>query len=155
MAQATQSELAHGSAMALLDPKTDSLKVSRDREIRFLAASMVREGRLLEADRLTREALEKSPLSEEILAIRSLVLEVRQDWTEARQTLQRLLAVQGDSAPVETWCHWVRVLRCEGLAERALDETVKGLIQFPGHPTLVSELEALQNRSQPTPQMTA
>lgn len=113
--------------------------------IRLLAADLVRQDKLAEADQLTASALEAHPNSQDVLAIRALILQVMQDWSGAKQVLQRLLKVQGDAAPAETWCHWVRVLRCEGMAQQAMDAASDGLSRHPQHPTLRAELLALQS----------
>lgn len=117
--------------------------------IRLEATEMVRQDKISEADQLTAKALLQHPDSQDVLAIRALILEVMQDWSGARQILQRLLKVQGDAAPAETWCHWVRVLRCEGLAMQAMDAASDALNRHPEHPSLSAELASLQFQLRP------
>lgn len=117
--------------------------------IRFIASDLVREGKLAEANLLTHEALQKYPQSEDVLVMRALILQVMQDWSTARQVLEKLLALQGPHAPAETWCHWVRVLRCEGMAQQAFEAATTALSQYPDHPVLAAELAQLQPTSQP------
>lgn len=112
--------------------------------IRFAAADLFQQGRLAEADLLTCEALRQYPDSEDVLVIRALICEVQQDWANAASALQRLLALQGPQAPVQTWCHRVRVLRCDGQLTTALQTVLQALQQHPGHPALANELAQLE-----------
>ncbi len=112
--------------------------------IRFAAADLYRQGRLAEADLLTRAALQHYPDSEDVLVIRSLICEVQHDWHNAASALERLVAVQGQNAPVESWCHWVRVLRCDGQLTSGLKAVLQALKLHPAHPALASELAQLE-----------
>ena len=112
--------------------------------IRFAAADLCRQGRLAEAELLTREALQHHPDSEDVLVIRALISEVRHDWASAAAALERLLQLQGTAAPAESWCHWVRVLRCDGQLDAALATAIKALQHHPAHPLLASELAQLE-----------
>ena len=112
--------------------------------VRFKAADLCREGHLAEADLLTSEALQQYPNSEDVLIIRALICEVRHDWASAAATLERLVRLQGTAAPAESWCHWVRVLRCDGQLDAALATAIKALQHHPGHPLLASELAQLE-----------
>ena len=131
-----------------LTPRTQTRRhaeqLSEPQRIRMQAAELVRQDKLAQAEQLTARALAQYPDSQDVLAIRALILEVLQDWTAARQTLHRLLKVQGDTAPADTWCHWVRVLRCEGMARQAMEAASDGLVHHPQHPALSAELQALQ-----------
>lgn len=112
--------------------------------IRFAAADLVRQGRLADADLLTRAALQHYPDSEDVLIIRALVCEVRQDWKAAVTVLTHLVELQGAQTPAETWCHWVRVLRCDGQLTSGLKAVLKALKLHPSHPALASELAQLE-----------
>lgn len=132
-----------------VNPIDPQARLSKPAQIRFAAADLVREGKLAEANLLTHEALKIYPQSEDVLAMRALILQVMQDWSTARQVLEKLLALQGSHAPAETWCHWVRVLRCEGMAQQAFEAATTALTQYPDHPVLAAELAQLQSASLP------
>lgn len=112
--------------------------------IRFAAADLFRQGRLAEADLLMHEAMQQYPDREDVLVMRALICEVRQDWHAAAEALEKLLTLQGPSAPVESWSHWVRVLRCDGQLHQAFGTVLQALQHHPGHPALTSELLELQ-----------
>lgn len=113
-------------------------------QIRIAAADLYRQGRLAEADHLTRAALQHYPDSEDVLVIRALICEVRHDWTAAASALNHLLHLQGEHAPAETCCHQVRVLRCDGQFKVAMQTALYGLRLHPAHPALASELAQLE-----------
>lgn len=117
---------------------------SEAQRIRFAAADLCRQGRLAEADLLTFEALQQYPDSEDVLVMRALICEVRHDWSGAATVLGHLLRVQGKAAPAETWCHWVRVLRCDGQLGAAHQAVLQALQHHPAHPALASELAQLE-----------
>lgn len=125
-------------------PAATPPRMSEPMRIRFAAADLVRQGKLAEANLLTHEAMQHYPDSEDVLVMRALILQVMQDWSSARRVLERLLALQGDRAPAETWCHWIRVLRCEGLAQQAIEAASTAMAYFPGHPAINAELAQLQ-----------
>lgn len=127
------------SAVSSSLPRTQEVQ-----RIRFAAADLCRQGRLAEADLLTYEALQQYPDSEDVLVMRALICEVRHDWPGAATVLGHLLHVQGKAAPAETWCHWVRVLRCDGQLGAAHQAVLQALQQHPGHPALASELAQLE-----------
>lgn len=112
--------------------------------IRWAAAELFRQGRLAEADLLTHEALQQHPDNEDVLVIRALICEVRHEWAAAAAVLQHLLELQGTQAPAETWCHRVRVLRCDGQIDAALDTALEAHQRHPGHPGLARELAQLE-----------
>ena len=120
---------------------TDSAEGQR---IRFAAADLFRQGRVAEADLLTHEAMQQYPDSEDVLVIRALICEVRHDWHGATQALERLLGLQGKHAPAESWCHWLRVLRCGGQLQRVFDIAMLALQHHPAHPAIASELAQLE-----------
>lgn len=122
------------------EPRPHRLTPAR---IRQSAADLVAQQRLAEADLLTHEAMQRHPDSEDILVIRALVCEVRQDWHAAEAALQKLLEVQADKAPAASWLHWVRVLRCLGETGKALTAIRLGLTLHPRHDGLMQELDKL------------
>lgn len=125
--------------MANCSPAQDS-EPSR---IRFAAADLVVQGRMAEADLLTCEAFRQYPQNEDILVIRALVCEVRQDWQGASEALERLIAVQNFMSPADTWSHWIRVLRCLGDNDKALEALKQAVVQHPKHVLLQAELAEL------------
>jgi len=128
-------------------PDAPRARMSEPARIRFAAADLVRQGKLAEANLLTHEAVQQYPDSEDVLVMRALILQAMQDWSSARQILERLLALQGEHAPAETWCHWVRVLRCEGLAQQAIEAATTALAHYPDHPVLAAELAQMQPKA--------
>lgn len=123
--------------------------------IRFLAADLFRQGRLTQALDLTEDALHQHPDSEDVLIIRALICEAVQDWPGAALALDRLIALQGVRAPVASWCHWVRVLRCSGQPHLAIGAALKALEHHPGDPALSSELAQLEAMGNGTTRLAA
>lgn len=117
---------------------------SPPQRVRFAAAELVRQNRLADADMLTYEALRQYPASEDVLVIRALVCEARQDWPAACDALEKLLTLQGSNAPAVSWQHWVRALRCLGDETKALYATQQGMAMHPDDPHLHADLVALQ-----------
>lgn len=117
--------------------------------LRRLAATLVASNREHDATELIEEGLKEYPDSEDLLAMQALLAEVRQDWPVALSALEKLVKIQGAQTPLETWRHWVRVLRCAGQAERARHVVLQALEQAPGDALLVSErltLDSLLSR---------
>lgn len=114
-------------------------------QLRVLASSWVEQGHLDDAARLVQSALHDSPLSEDLLVMQALICEVRHDWPGACAALEQLMAVQNPS-PSETWCHYVRVLRCLDKPRQALQAANQGLQQHPGHPVLMHEFNLLNQQ---------
>jgi len=83
------------------------------------------------------------PDNEDILAITSLLSVVREDWAQAVDLLQQLIEQQGDKATVFTHSMLIRALRCNLDLADALTAAGYALTQFPNHPELVKEYEAL------------
>lgn len=133
--------LAKTSYSALLTSATQELSPAK---IRQSIADLVRQDRLAEAETLSHEALQRFPQSEDILIIRALVTQVRQDWPAASAALDKLTALQGNAAQAVTWRQWVRVLRCQGDYARAISVTAQGLANHPQDPQLLAELNDLQ-----------
>jgi tetratricopeptide (TPR) repeat protein len=121
-----------------------NLSHTEGRRIRFAAADLYKNGQLCEAEMLTRAALQHYPDNEDVLIIRALICEVTHDWSAAASALALLVKLQGPNAPVEAWSHWVRVLRCDGQYNAALEAVLQGLQLHPAHPKLASELAQLE-----------
>ena len=142
--QTAAHALPHPATLQALAAPISSTSHIECQNIRFAAADLCRQGRLAEAELLTREALQKHPYSEDVLVIRALISEVRYDWPSAAAALERLIQIQGEAARVESWFHWIRVLRCDGQLSAALATVIKALQHHPAHPLLASELAQLE-----------
>ena len=86
MLQAAPAFLAKTAYSALLTSATQELSPTK---IRQSIADLVGKNRLAEADLLSNEALQRFPQSEDILVIRALVTQVRQDWPAASAALEK------------------------------------------------------------------
>ena len=144
MLQATPAFLAKSSYAALLASATQELSPTK---IRQSIADLVGQNRLTEADALSHEAMQRFPQSEDILVIRALVTQVRQDWPAASTALEKLIALQGHAAQAVTWGQWVRVLRCMGDDARAMTVAAQGLATHPKDAQLQDEFASLQRIS--------
>lgn len=133
--------LAKTAYSALLTSATQELSPTK---IRQSIADLVGQDRLAEADLLSHEALQRFPQSEDILVIRALVTQVRQDWPAASAALEKLITLQGHTAQAVSWGQWVRVLRCMGDNNRAMTAASQGLATHPQDPQLQEEFNALQ-----------
>lgn len=116
-------------------------------QVRVLASSWVEQGHLEQAALLVSSALQENPKNEDLLVIKALICEVRHDWPGACSALQDLIELQAHQAPSETWCHYVRVLRCMNLPELALEAAAMGLKQHQGHPVLMHEFNVLSPKN--------
>lgn len=141
MPHAAPAFLAKTTYSALLASATHELSPAK---IRQSIADLVGQNRLTEADSLSSEALQRFPQSEDILVIRALVTQVRQDWPAASAALEKLIALQGHTAQAVTWGQWVRVLRCLGDDAHAMTVATQGLASHPKDPHLLEEFTALQ-----------
>jgi hypothetical protein len=65
-------------------------------------------------------------------------------WTAAEELLAKLLLKQGAAAPVASWQHYIRVLRCLCEWQAAILITGRALEFYPGHPALLAELQSLE-----------
>lgn len=133
--------LSKTSYAALLASATQELSPAK---IRQSIADLVGQNRLTEADLLSHEAMQRFPQSEDILVIRALVTQVRQDWPAANAALEKLVNLQGHTAQALTWGQWVRVLRCMGDDARAMTVAAQGLATHPKDAQLQEEFNALQ-----------
>lgn len=84
------------------------------------------------------------PSSEKVLILCALLAEVQQHWETAFELLRRLEALQGDSAPLHTFYHQVRVLRCLGDTESALQLARDCRVRFPAAQEFLHEIEGLE-----------
>ena len=141
MLHAAPAFVAKTAYSALLTSATQELSPTK---IRQSIADLVGQNRLNDADVLSHEALQRFPQSEDILVIRALVTQVRQDWPSASAALEKLITLQGHTAQAVTWGQWVRVLRCLGDDARAMTATTQGLASHPQDPQLLAEFNALQ-----------
>jgi hypothetical protein len=141
MLHAAPAFIAKTSYSALLASATQELSPAK---IRQSIADLVGKNRLAEADALSCEALQRFPQSEDILVIRALVTQVRQDWPAASAALERLIGLQGHAAQAVSWGQWVRVLRCMGDDARAMSVAAQGLATHPKDAQLQEEFNALQ-----------
>ncbi len=141
MLHAAPAFLAKTSYSALLTSASQELSPAK---IRQSIADLVGQNRLAEADVLSHEALQRFPQSEDILVIRALVTQVRQDWPAASAVLEKLINLQGHAAQAVTWGQWVRVLRCQGDDARAMSVAAQGLANHPQDSQLLAEFNALQ-----------
>lgn len=119
--------------------------LSTDNKIRLQAIDLVSQNKLLEAMDLVALALEQNPDSQDLLAMMGLICEVRHDWHQARYFLEKLAVLQADSVTAQTLGHLVRVIRCQGLLEQALQQAEKGLQLHPADEMLQSEVETLRS----------
>lgn len=141
MLDAAPALSAHASYPTLLASTPEEISPG---EIRQFIADLVRQNRLNDADLLSQAVLARFPESEDILIIRALVSEVRQDWASASVALEKLLSVQGRLSQAVTWVQWVRVLRCDGQLQKAFNAAFQALEHHPGHPVIASELAELE-----------
>lgn len=141
MLQAAPAFLAKTPYSALLTSASQELSPVKIRES---IADLVGQDRMAEADLLSHEALLRFPQSEDILVIRALVTQVRQDWPAASAALEKLIALQGRNTQAVTWSQWARVLRCLGDDQRAMTAAAQGLANHPHFPPLQEEFNALQ-----------
>ena len=141
MLLATPTVFAKPSHSALLALATQELSPTK---IRQSIADLVGQNRMDEAETLSSEALKRFPKSEDILIIRALVCQIRQDWRLASTALENLIDLQGHATPSATWGQWVRVLRCNGDDDRAMTAAVQGLANHPNEPALQEAFAALQ-----------
>lgn len=142
MLQATKLPNSSYEASFKADPYEAAISPA---ELRRLAATLVASDREHDATELINEGLKEYPDSEDLLAMQALLAEVRQDWPTALTALEKLVKVQGAQTPLETWRHWVRVLRCAGQAEQAHRVVLCALERAPRDVLLVSERLTLES----------
>jgi len=114
-------------------------------KVRLQAVDLVAQNKLQEAMDLVGQALEQHPYSQGLLAMMGLICEVRHDWQQARNFLEKLAVLQADSVTAQTLGHLVRVIRCQGLLAQALHQAEKGLELYPADEMLQSEVATLHS----------
>lgn len=142
MLQVTRS---HNAAFEATFKADHFAPASSPADVRELAAKLVASDRLQDAVELIETAFQEYPDSEDLLVTHILLSEIQNHWSEASQALEKLVTLQGIHTTLETWRHWVRVLRCEGNHDRAHQVTLRALQQQPQDPLLMSELNALES----------
>lgn len=142
MSQLSQALMSEASLGRMLSDR----EVSRfsAQEIREAIADLVIQGRMDLAGALGDAGISLYPDSEDMLAMSALLAESRQDWTVAEEMLAKLLLKQGAAAPVASWQHYIRVLRCLCEWQSALMIAERALEFYPGHTALLSELYSLK-----------
>jgi hypothetical protein len=142
MSQLSQALMSEASLGRMLSDR----EVSRfsAQEIREAIADLVIQGRMDLASALGDAGISLYPDSEDMLAMSALLAESRQDWTVAEEMLAKLLLKQGASAPVASWQHYIRVLRCLCEWQSALMIAERSLEFYPGDAALLSELYSLK-----------
>lgn len=141
MQLAAPTVFAKPSHSALLALATQELSPTK---IRQSIADLVGQNCMEEADTLSAEALKRFPKSDDILVIRALVCQIRQNWPAASTALEKLIDLQGHATPATTWVQWVRVLRCNKDSERAITAAAQGLANHPNDPALQEAFLSLQ-----------
>lgn len=141
MLLAAPTFLTQPSHSALLSLATQELSPTK---IRQSIADLVGQNHMEEADTLSFEALKRFPKSEDILVIRALVCQIRQDWPAASTALEKLVDLQSHATAASTWGQWVRVLRCNGENERAMMAVAQGLANHPNDMALQEAFLTLQ-----------
>ncbi|MBD8048973.1 hypothetical protein [Limnohabitans radicicola] len=122
-------------------PPLSSREVSRfsATEIREAIAKLVVDDRMELAQALGDAGLSLYPNHPEILAIATLLAEIRHDWIAADSLIEQLVHIQGDATPVVTWQHWVRILRSQCEHQKALKVVKAALTLYPDQPVLLQE----------------
>ena len=142
MSQLSQALMSQASLGRMLSDR-DVSRFSAQ-EIREAIADLVIQGRMDLASALGDAGMSLYPDTEDMLAMSALLAESRQDWTVAEEMLAKLLLKQGTAAPVASWQHYIRVLRCLCEWQSALMITERALEFYPGHAALLGELYSLK-----------
>jgi tetratricopeptide (TPR) repeat protein len=108
-------------------------------QIREAIAHWVSQDRMDHAEALVAAGLGLYPESQDILAIGALLAEIQEDWAQAQLCIERLMLVQGEDSPPDTWRHLVRVMRCRQAYHQAFMHAQKALQRFPDHTELREE----------------
>lgn len=112
-------------------------------QIRQTISNLVAEDNLEMAHALGEAGLALYPKSEDMLAICSLLAMLREDWVYGVTLLNELLELQGDRAPVTTHLMFIRSLRCALEPAAALSAVMIAHEQYPNHPELEAEFQAI------------
>lgn len=126
-------------------PPLSSREVSRftATEIREAIAKLVVDDRIDLAQALGDAGLSLYPSHPEILAIATLLAEIRHDWITADSLIEQLVHLQGDGTPVVTWQHWIRILRSQCEHQKAFKVVKAALSLYPEQPVLLQEHRSL------------
>jgi len=114
-------------------------------EIREAIAKLVANDRMDLAQALGDAGLSLYPNHPEILAIATLLAEVRHDWIAADQLIEQLVHLQGDATPVVTWQHWIRILRSQCEHQKALQVVKAALSLYPDQAIFIEEHRSLMS----------
>jgi len=117
-------------------------------EIRETIQSLVATEQIELASALGDAGMSLYPHSEDMLAINSLLAMVNQNWQEAVEMMDELMAIQADRTPPFTYVMMVRALRCNLEPARALEIARKGLALYPEQLELMAEKLALDDFSE-------
>ena len=112
-------------------------------EIRETISKLVADDNLDMAFALSQAGLALYPDSEDVLAIAGLLAMLKEDWVESAAILNHLIEVQGDRTPVTTHIMFIRALRCALEPAAALSAVMLAHEQYPNHPELEKEFQAL------------
>ena len=112
-------------------------------EIRETISKLVADSNLNMAFALSQAGLALYPDREDVLAIAGLLAMLKEDWVESAAILNHLIEVQGDRTPVTTHIMFIRALRCALEPAAALSAVMLAHEQYPNHPELEKEFQAL------------
>ncbi len=126
-------------------PAPVPLNDTEGQRIRMRAADLFSQGRVQEALQMTQRAVQQHPHSPDVWVMHALLCEVCHDWPAAANALEHLLALQGDSAPPDTWMHWVRVLRCDCQHQAAWLAAMQARQHHPQNPDLAREIAQMED----------
>lgn len=112
-------------------------------EIREAIAKLVSDNRTDLAQALGDAGLSLYPEHPEILAITTLLAEMRHDWVAADKLIEQLVHLQADATPVVTWQHWIRILRSQCEHQKAFKVVKAALSLYPDQPVLLQERASL------------
>lgn len=127
---------------------TQAIKRFSPTEIRETIQSLVATEQIDLASALGDAGMSIYPHSEDMLAINSLLAMVNQNWQEAVEMMDELMAIQADKTPPFTYVMMVRALRCNLEPSRALEIARQGLALYPGQLELMAEKLALDDFSE-------
>lgn len=137
--QAMLSQAVSGRMLSMRDVSRFSAA-----EIRQTMAELVAADQIALADALAAAGQSLYPESEDILAISALLCEIKKDWTGAEDLLLKLITVQHQVATPFTWCHLIRVQRCQLEDGKAFESAKQALGHHPQDAALNDEFLALK-----------
>jgi len=125
------------------DAKGEIVSKYTPHEIRETISALVSEDRQDLAHALAEAGVALYPDSEDVLAMAGLMAMLREDWVESAATLNHLLEIQGERAPLNTHLMFIRALRCALEPAAALSAVMLAHEHYPNHPELEREFHAL------------